>query len=105
MSLRIISITYFPTVVPLRSCFLSCRSFVVNAIFSTDLIVYYISGLTAIFPESIVFFRSAYHKIQGNFALKNTKNDNRSKILKIINPDKEPDDSKNSNIVYLILSE
>ena len=34
-----ILITYFSTIDPLTSCFLSCRPFVVNATFSTGLVV------------------------------------------------------------------
>jgi hypothetical protein len=33
----VIFITYFSTVIPFSSCFLSCRPFVVNATFSTGI--------------------------------------------------------------------
>ena len=38
-SVRIILIAYFSTVIPLTSCFLSCRPFVVNVPLSTGLVV------------------------------------------------------------------
>ena len=53
-----IFITYFSTVIPLTSCFLSCRPFVINATFSIGLVVP-ISAWNMIF-KSIDFHEGLY---------------------------------------------
>ena len=45
ISVRLVFITYFSSVVPLTSCLLSYRPFVVNATFSTGLVVSSVSWL------------------------------------------------------------
>ena len=55
-----IFITYFSTIVPIKSWFFSCRPFVVNATFSTGLVVSSVSLIFKSLIISIVRFRNLF---------------------------------------------